>query len=129
MGDPFGAVISEHFRHPRNRGALESPDGAHEEFNPLCGDRIRMELKVDAGRVVAARFRGDACMVAIASASLLTGMVEGLLLEDAGRLPEEKLLAALETELKPSRVPCARLPLQAFRGALAAIAQSSEQLG
>jgi nitrogen fixation NifU-like protein len=121
MGELFGAVISEHFRHPRNRGALESPDAAHEEFNPLCGDRIRMELKVDGGRVVAARFRGDACMVATAAASLLTGMVEGVALDEAARFPEETLLAALEAELKPSRLACARLPLQALRGALAGI--------
>jgi nitrogen fixation NifU-like protein len=121
MGELFGAVISEHFRHPRNRGALESPDAAHEEFNPLCGDRIRMELKVDGGRVVAARFRGDACMVATAAASLLTGMLEGAALDEAARFPEETLLAALEAELKPSRLACARLPLEALRGALAGI--------
>jgi len=121
MSDLFGAVISEHFRHPRNRGALESPDAAHEEFNPLCGDRIRMELKLEGDRVAAARFRGDACMVAIASASLLTGMVEGLSLDEAAQFPEERILAALKTELRPSRVGCARLPLQALRRALAAM--------
>jgi nitrogen fixation protein NifU and related proteins len=119
MSDLFGAVISEHFRHPRNRGPLEAPDAAHEEFNPLCGDRIRIELRVEGGRVTAARFRGDACMVAVASASLLTGMVEGLSLEEAVRFPEETLFTALETQLRPSRVACARLPLQALRGALA----------
>jgi nitrogen fixation protein NifU and related proteins len=121
MGELFGAVISEHFRHPRNRGTLESPDAAHEEFNPLCGDRIRLELKVSGGRVVAARFRGDACMVAVASASLLMEMVEGLPLAEAARFPEETLLDALQTELRPSRVACARLPLQALRGALAQV--------
>jgi nitrogen fixation protein NifU and related proteins len=121
MGELFGDVISEHFRHPRNRGTLESPEAAREEFNPLCGDRIRLELKVAEGRVVAARFRGDACMVAVASASLLTGMVEGLPVEEAAQFPEETLLEALQTELRPSRVACARLPLEALRGALASL--------
>lgn len=118
MSDLYGAVIAEHFRRPRNRGTLESPDATHEEVNPLCGDRIRIELKLEGDRVVAARFRGDACMVAVASASLLTGMVVGLSREDAFRFPEERLLAALETTLRPARVQCAQLPLQVMRAAL-----------
>jgi nitrogen fixation NifU-like protein len=118
MSDVYGAVIAEHFRRPHNLGSLESPDAVHEELNPLCGDRIRIELKLDVGRVVAARFRGDACMVAVAATSLLTGMVVGLSLDEAAQFPEERLLAALETTLRPLRMQCARLPLQALRGAL-----------
>jgi nitrogen fixation NifU-like protein len=118
MSEPYGAVISEHFQRPRNRGALESPDAAHEELNPLCGDRIRMELKLDGGHVSAVRFRGDACMVAVAAASLLTGMVIGLSTDEAAHFPEDRLLAALETTLRPSRLQCARLPLDVLRRAL-----------
>jgi NifU-like protein involved in Fe-S cluster formation len=57
-------------------------------------------------------------MVAVAAASLLTGMVVGLSIEEAARFPEERLLAALETTLRPTRVQCMRLPLDVLRGAL-----------
>jgi nitrogen fixation protein NifU and related proteins len=115
----YGDVIAEHFRRPRNQGSLESPDASHEDVNPLCGDRIRIELKLQGGRVAVARFRGDACMIAIAAASLLTVMVEGLPLEDARDFPREKLLEALQAPLRPSRIGCAILPLEVLRGAVA----------
>ena len=126
MSDPYGAVITEHFRRPRNHGSLEAPDGAYEELNPLCGDRIRIELKLEGGRVTAARFRGDACMVAVASASLLTGMVIGQSSDEATRISEERLLAALEAPLRPTRLQCARLPLEVLRRALASARERSE---
>jgi nitrogen fixation NifU-like protein len=119
MSSLYGEVIAEHFRKPRNQGRLEAPDAAHEDVNPLCGDRLRMELSIAGGRIGAARFRADACMVAVASASLLTGLVEGLALEEAARFPRERLLEALQTPLRPARISCAMLPLEVLRGAIA----------
>jgi nitrogen fixation NifU-like protein len=119
MSSLYGAVVAEHSRSPRNQGSLPAPDAAHEATNPLCGDRLRMELRIERGRIAAARFRGEACMIAVAAASLLTGMLEGLPLADAAALPEEKVIAALQTPLRPSRVGCATLCLQAMRAALA----------
>jgi nitrogen fixation NifU-like protein len=119
MSALYGEVIAAHFRAPRNFGRLASPDASHEELNPLCGDRIRIELRLERGRIAEARFGGDACMVATAAASLLTGLVIGQELEAAAALPPEVLLAALQTELRPSRVSCASLPLSALQGAIA----------
>jgi nitrogen fixation NifU-like protein len=121
MSSLYGPVVAEHFRNPRNRGELPSPDAAHEATNPLCGDRIRIELRIERGRISAARFRGEACMVAIAAASLLTGLLEGMPVQRAAALEEGALLAALETPLRPSRVGCATLPIQVLRGALAQV--------
>jgi nitrogen fixation NifU-like protein len=118
MSALYGDVIAEHFRRPRNQGRLESPDASHEDVNPLCGDRLRIELSIGSGRIQAARFRADACMVATAAASLLTGFVEGLSLEDAARFPRERLLEALHAPLRPSRISCATLPLEVLRGAI-----------
>jgi nitrogen fixation protein NifU and related proteins len=115
----YGDVIAEHFRRPRNQGRLDSPDASHEDVNPLCGDRMRIELRIEDGRIAAARFRADACMVAIAAASLLTDLVEGLSLEEAERFPRERLLEALGTPLRPSRLSCATLSLDVLRGAIA----------
>jgi nitrogen fixation NifU-like protein len=119
MSALYGEVISEHFRRPRNQGSFERADAWHEELNPLCGDRVRIELRLSEERIVEARFRGDACMVTIASASLLTERVRGLSLAEASRLSREEVLGALQTELRPARVACALLPLEALRGALA----------
>lgn len=118
MSGLYGEVIAEHFRRPRNQGRLESPDASHEDVNPLCGDRLRIELRIEGGRIVAARFGANACMVATAAASLLTGFVEGLRLDEAARFPRERLLDALGTSLRPSRLSCAMLSLDVLRGAL-----------
>ena len=114
----YGEVIADHSRRPRNFGALEAPDASHEGLNPLCGDRVRIELRLASGRIAQAAFRGEACMVAMASASLLTEMVSGLSVQEAAELPREKLLAALQAPLRPSRLGCATLPLEVLQEAL-----------
>ncbi|GAC1336666.1 MAG: SUF system NifU family Fe-S cluster assembly protein [Myxococcales bacterium] len=119
MSALYGEVIAEHARAPRNFGPLPAPDAAHEDVNPLCGDRIRIELRLARGRIAEARFGGEACMVATAAASLLTGLVVGQSLEEAAALPREALLAALQATLRPSRVACATLPLAVLQGAIA----------
>jgi nitrogen fixation NifU-like protein len=114
----YGAKIEEHARRPRNRGPLERPDAAREGTNPLCGDRLRVELRLEDGRVQAMRFTAEACMVSIAAASILSELLAGMNIGEAKALPREKLLAALETELRPGRVGCALLSLQLAQAAL-----------
>lgn len=117
----YGETILEHFRHPRNFGALPDPDLAHEEFNPLCGDRIRIEVRLDAGeRVAEARFQGDSCAISRAAASLLTEMILHRSLREVEALPSEALMASLNADIRPTRVKCAVLPLQALRAGIAA---------
>ena len=114
----YGEVVADHARNPRNRGPLESPDVVKDGVNPLCGDRIRIELRLRGGHIDAMRFQAEACMVTIASASILSGLVGG---EEVGRvrgMADAELLAALGTELRPARVGCALLPLQVLREAL-----------
>jgi nitrogen fixation NifU-like protein len=116
----YGGKIAEHAKNPRNQGALERPDAAGEGTNPLCGDRLRLQLRLDDGRISAVRFQAEACMVSIAAASVLSELLPGMQVSEARALPREKLLAALETELRPSRLGCALLPLQVLQAALAA---------
>lgn len=119
MGALYSDTILEHFRHPRNRGSLDAPDRAHEGVNPLCGDRIRIELKLHGDRVAAARFRGDACAISVAAASILTERVHGLSLAEAEGFSEQTLLDALHAEIRPGRRQCALLPLAVLRAAIA----------
>lgn len=121
MATLYGETILEHFRHPRNYGTLPSPDISHEGFNPLCGDRIRMELKLDGRkRVEAACFKGDGCAISRAAASILTEIIQGLALTEVEELSKEELMAALKAEIRPSRINCALLPLHVLHEGIAA---------
>jgi len=117
----YSEVLLDHFRNPRNYGGLPSPDVAYEEFNPLCGDRIRIELKISDNRIAAARFVGDGCAISIAAASMLTELILDADLDQGEVISREKLLSSLKSDIKPSRVKCAMLPLEALRSCLKAI--------
>ena len=114
----YSDVLLDHFRHPRNYGSLPAPDISNEQFNPLCGDRIRLELKLDHSRVNEARFKGDACAISTAAASLLTELILGEDVEALSGIPDDRLISALESEIQPARIQCALLPLQALREGL-----------
>ena len=114
----YSETLLDHFRHPRNYGSLAAPDISNEQFNPLCGDRIRLELKLDQARVNEARFKGDACAICTAAASLLTELVLGKDLAQLANIPDERLISALESDIQPARLQCALLPLQALREGL-----------
>ncbi|MEX2178270.1 MAG: iron-sulfur cluster assembly scaffold protein [Gemmatimonadaceae bacterium] len=118
MSLPYGATVLEHFRHPRNQRPLDQPTAAHEGYNPLCGDRVRLEVRVEAGAIRAAAFTANACAICTASASLLTERVTGALVADVLALRESEVVAALDTEVPPARTACAVLPLRALRAAL-----------
>jgi nitrogen fixation protein NifU and related proteins len=114
MATLYSEKLLDHFRRPRNYGALANPDISHESFNPLCGDRIRIELRLADKQV---RFRGDGCAISIAAASLLTEMI---LNTDPNKISDDQLIAALESDIKPARIQCALLPLEALRAGLTA---------
>jgi nitrogen fixation NifU-like protein len=123
--NPYGEMIQEHSRHPRNYGSLEAPDIRHEDENPLCGDRVRIELSLAGDDTVsAARFQGDLCMIAKAAGSLLTEMITGLALDRVGEIAEGRLIDALCVEIKPSRRRCALLPLEVLQSGVNAYRQS-----
>lgn len=114
----YGGVIAEHAKSPRRRGALEAPDRSHEGTNPLCGDRVRIDLLLRDGRIAEMGFEADACMVSVAAASILGELIAGAPIEEARAIDDARLLAALEADLRPARVGCALLPLQILREAL-----------
>jgi nitrogen fixation protein NifU and related proteins len=114
----YSDILLDHFRHPRNYGSLDAPDISNEQFNPLCGDRIRIELKLEESVVSEARFKGDGCAISTAAASLLTEMVVGQDLAQLTEFPDARLIAALESNIQPARLQCALLPLQALREGL-----------
>ena len=118
MALPYGAVVLEHFRRPRNRRSLEMPTAAHESFNPLCGDRVRIEVAVERDTIRDAAFTANACAICTASASMLTERATGMRVAEAAAIADDTIVAALETQIPPARLACAVLPLGALREAL-----------
>ncbi len=116
----YSAIILEHFRHPRNRGELPGADLSGEAHNPLCGDRLRLALRLENGVIREARFHADACAICTAAASLLTERISGLAPAAAADLAEAELINALDAEIRPERRRCATLPLEALRAAVEA---------
>ena len=117
----YRAVVLEHFRHPRNRGPLAGATASAEGANPLCGDRVRVELRADDGMVAEARFTADACALCIASASLVTDRVRGMSISEAARIDVAWLFASLQGEPPAVRRKCATLPLDTLHRAIATL--------
>jgi nitrogen fixation NifU-like protein len=109
----------EHFRRPRNQGRLAAPDAAREGANPLCGDRIRIELALRGDRIADARFTANACAISVAAASLLTERVRGMSAADVGTITDDEMVESLGGEVPPARRACAVLPLTTLVAALA----------
>jgi nitrogen fixation NifU-like protein len=117
----YSDVILDRFRNPRYLGEVASPDAASEDVNPLCGDRIRIEIRLDgvaSPEIGTVRYRGDACAIALASADLLAEMAEGRPLAEALAVDRDRLVRALQADIRPSRLRCVTLPLDVLRTAL-----------
>jgi nitrogen fixation protein NifU and related proteins len=108
---PYGDTIFEHFRHPRNHGPLTEATVSQEGSNPLCGDRVRIELRLEGEIVSQAGFTANACAICVAAASVLTDLIRGAHLDDVASFTSDELLRALGAELPKSRLACATLPL------------------
>jgi nitrogen fixation NifU-like protein len=115
----YSPALLDHFRRPRNFGMLASPDVSREGANPLCGDHVRIELRIVGDRIDRARFRADACAVCLATASVLVARVEGATLALASAIEPGELLAELAAEVPPARMACATLPVTVLRAGIA----------
>ncbi|HEY4264921.1 MAG TPA: SUF system NifU family Fe-S cluster assembly protein [Micropepsaceae bacterium] len=134
----YQEIILDHSRHPRHFGALESANHVAEGFNPLCGDRVKVYLQVDANdRIVDVAFEGRGCAISVASASLMTEMLKGRDIGDAEKLMDgfvhlvkgdavdglesddrEQLEVMAGVSAFPMRVKCATLAWHAMKAAL-----------
>ncbi|HLW38602.1 MAG TPA: SUF system NifU family Fe-S cluster assembly protein [Candidatus Eremiobacteraceae bacterium] len=127
MDELYRDFILDHYRNPRNAGTLEAPDATFEDTNPLCGDKIRMDVKLHDGVVSEVKFRGRGCAISQASASLLTEEVKGKTLAEVNRLGKEDVLANLGINISPARLKCALLGLKVLKQALALRYEPSEE--
>ena len=92
---PYSDAFRDHLAHPRNAGELERADASAEQSNPVCGDRLRLSLRLRSGRVEAARFLAYGCPPTLACGSALTEMLLGLTVEEAARITRREVAEAL----------------------------------
>jgi nitrogen fixation NifU-like protein len=116
MDDLYREVIIDHYKSPRMRGVLDPHDYSYEDDNPLCGDRIRIDLRVnDQGIVTEALFSGVGCAISQASADLLLESIVGKSLDEVRNLDKQDILDLLGIELGPVRLKCALLSLKVLK--------------
>ena len=137
LRDLYQEVIIEHTRHPRNFGSLQPHTHEASGYNPLCGDKITVQLRIDGNCVNDVRFEGDGCSISTASASLMTEAVKGRSLAEASELFDRfhrlltkggdsdpaalgKLAVMSGVRDYPVRVKCATLAWHTLRSALGA---------
>jgi len=113
--DLYRDNIIDHYQNPRNYGTLEHPDISYEDSNPVCGDELRIDLKIDQGRVADARFQGHGCSISQASASMLTEEIIGKTLDEVKQIDKQYLLDLLGIPLGPVRLKCALLSLKVLK--------------
>ena len=115
---PYSDVIRRRWRHPAFRGTVAGATAVAEDVNPLCGDRVRMELRIDDGTVTAARFAGDSCAICTASADVVSERVSGKPVAEAASVDVPAILEVLDADIRPTRMRCVTLPLSVLKQAL-----------
>ena len=118
MDDLAQANILEHYKEPRNHGTIDHPTVSHEESNPLCGDRVRMDLLIKDGVIEDMRFSGRGCTISQATASMLTEALKGQSVDEAKQFGRDDVLDLLGIPIGYARMKCAMLGLKALKVAV-----------
>jgi len=119
MDDLYRDYILEHSRRPHNFGVIEDPSASFEGSNPLCGDRITLQIRVHDGVVDRIGFTGRGCAISQASASLLTDEIKGKPLAEVAGIRADDLLDLLGIDISPARLKCAMLSHDSLQHVLA----------
>ena len=117
--DIYREQILDLYKNPKNRGKMGNPTVAYEEYNPLCGDKIFLQLLIEGGKIVDVKFSGEGCAISTAAASLLSDYIKGKDLANIRKIKADDILQLLGLEsLTPARLKCALLPLEGLRHTL-----------
>lgn len=129
MDDLYREQIIDRYQNPVYRGVLDPHDISFEDGNPLCGDEIRIDLRIDTnGMVQEAAFSGQGCAISQASADLLMERIQGKSLEEIKTLGKEDILEMLGIELGPVRLKCALLSLKVLKAGVYGLGEADDDL-
>lgn len=115
---PYSEQFKAHLANPRNAGELADANAIAEETNPVCGDRLRLSLRIRDGRIEAARFLAYGCPPTLACGSVFAEMIEGMTIDDAMSLTKTQIAAAVGG-LPARKQHAASLAIETLRAALA----------
>ena len=113
----YSDLVMDHFTNPRNVGEIPDADGVGMEGNPVCGDVMKIYIKVENGRIKDAKFKTLGCGAAIATSSMVTEMVKGKTLEEAKEISNKAVAEALGG-LPPVKMHCSNLAADALHKAI-----------
>jgi NifU-like protein involved in Fe-S cluster formation len=114
---PYSETFKDHIAHPRNAGELSDANAIAEETNPVCGDRLRLSLRIDNEKIQAARFLAYGCAPTLACGSVLAEMIEGMSTDGAAKLTRRQIIDALGG-LSPQKQHAAALAIETLQRAL-----------
>lgn len=107
-------IILDHYQNPRNFGKLKKPTATISVSNPLCGDKIKMEIAENQNVIKDISFSGEGCAISKASASMLTEYAKGKTKDELRKIDKTFIINMIGFELSPNRLKCALLPLEAL---------------
>lgn len=117
MGGVYNEKVMDHFFNPRNVGEIENPDGAGQVGNPVCGDVMRITLRIKDDRIEDIRFKTFGCGAAVATSSMVTELVKGLTIEEAMKVSNKSVADALGG-LPAQKMHCSNLAADALKEAI-----------
>jgi len=129
MDNFYRELIIDRYQNPHYRGELDPHDISFEDSNPLCGDELRIDLRINSeDTILEAAFSGQGCAISQASADLLLEHIQGKTLEEVKQLSKEDILDLLGIELGPVRLKCALLSLKVLKAGAYGMAEASDEL-
>jgi nitrogen fixation protein NifU and related proteins len=129
MDDLYRAVILEHFKTPGYKGILDPHDYSFEDSNPLCGDELRIDVRVNSENIITeAAFSGHGCAISQASADLLLESIIGKSIADVKNLTKDDILNLLGIELGAVRLKCALLSLKVLKAGVYGLSEATREM-
>jgi len=129
MDDLYREIIVERYKDPLYRGELDPHDISFEDENPLCGDHIRIDLRVSKdGKITEAAFSGHGCAISQASADLLIESIIGKTVDEVKTMNKQNVLDNLGIELGPVRLKCALLPLKVLKAGVYGVKEADDDI-
>ena len=117
--DIYHEMIIDYSRNPANYGEIENPDVTFHDSNPLCGDSIDIDMKIDDDKVSDIKFHGKGCAICMACSSVLTEITKGKSIDEVRGIEKNDVLGELGLEnLQAVRIKCALLSLKVLKSAL-----------